>query len=83
MAPSAPIVAIRNNMHGTRSVMQLALRYGFALGLKQLENGSQHGATVATMKERLEKAECKLNSMTPAEQDQMWDKIEVFTKAQL
>jgi hypothetical protein len=87
--PSSPRAAQR---HGTtKSAMQLALRFGFALCLNHLQqqqrqNSSSrnppHGevtTTVDSMKGILEKAERELKAMTPAECDELWDEIEEFT----
>jgi hypothetical protein len=75
----------------TKSALQLALRFGFALCLKQQQREQQHQqqhdgrrrrsvAVVALgVEEMMEKAERKLNSMTPAERDLLWGEVVAFT----
>jgi hypothetical protein len=63
--------------------MQLALRFGFALCLRQQHSrnmNQQRGTAVVveSMEEILDKAERKLKTMTPEERDDLWDEIEEY-----
>jgi hypothetical protein len=63
---------------GTKTALQLALRFGFALCLKQRQRSATRVAE--TMQSILEKAELQLKAMTQEERDQLWDDIEEFTQ---
>jgi hypothetical protein len=86
---SSPRAAQRNGT--TKSAMQLALRFGFALCLNHLRQRQRQSSTsrnphsggvtttVDSMEFILEKAERELKAMMPAECDELWDEIEEFT----
>jgi hypothetical protein len=65
--------------HGTKTALQLALRFGFALCLKQRQRSATRVAE--TMESILAKAELQLKAMTQEERDQLWDDIEEFTQS--
>lgn len=75
--------------NNNKSAMQLSLRFGYAICLKQLQrrnrlrrrsSSSNHIVVALSVEEMMEKAERKLNTMTPAERDQLWDEIQEFTE---